>query len=318
MKPLPLKKDNPSFSEEIPGLQVFWDSTSLGAFKSCPRKYQYQMLEGIVPKGERLALKFGILVHSGIEEYERNRGQGWDFAVRRAVRKVLEDSGERAEDGTWTRWTSGDPKNLRTLDTLVRTVIWHSLHYFSESYTTAKTSEGVPLVEHSFKIQLGRVAPSGEAYILCGHLDRVVDSDTGVWVMDHKTTGYSLDERYFAQFSPDPQVSMYSLANRVIFGKKSRGVIIDGIELKVTFTRFMRSPISRTPPQLDEWVTDLEYWISKAEDYALSGYWPMNDSACDKYGGCPYRNICKKDPSIREAIKSAEYEPHHWDPSTPR
>ena len=56
--------------------------------------------------------------------------------------------------------------------------------------------------------------------------------------------------------------------------------------------------------------------LKEAEDCALEGAWPMNPAACGINGGCPYRKICKLDPSVRERYltQSGDYEERRWDP----
>ena len=64
----------------------------------------------------------------------------------------------------------------------------------------------------------------------------------------------------------------------------------------------------RTPDQLDEWMNDLRIHLERAEDYATRGYWPMNDTACDKFGGCKFRGVCSKSPSVREIYLESDFE----------
>lgn len=54
------------FSEHNPNLQIAWDSTSLKALQSCPRKYQYSILEGWRVQGGSNILEFGIHYHAAL------------------------------------------------------------------------------------------------------------------------------------------------------------------------------------------------------------------------------------------------------------
>ena len=41
----------------------------------------------------------------------------------------------------------------------------------------------------------------------------------------------------------------------------------------------------------------------------------MNDTACDKYGGCKFRDICSKSPNVREKFIKADFkEQPIWNP----
>jgi hypothetical protein len=65
------------------------------------------------------------------------------------------------------------------------------------------------------------------------------------------------------------------------------------------------SPVSseastfRTEDQIEEWLKDAQYHIELTWAAAEHG-WPMNDSSCQKYGGCPFLDVCSKSPSVRQ------------------
>ena len=93
------------------------------------------------------------------------------------------------------------------------------------------------------------------------------------------------------------------------------GVIIDAIQIMVDDDRTVRGMTHRTNGQLDEWVNDAGYWMSLAEYWAETNYWPKNDTACDRFGGCRFRSICSKDPSVREQFLKAEFKKgERWNP----
>ena len=85
---------------------------------------------------------------------------------------------------------------------------------------------------------------------------------------------------------------------------------------------FARGFTFRTPDQLTEWLADLRYWLTMAENYATMEYWPQNDTSCDKFGGCRFRSVCSKDPSVRERFLEADFiklpESERWNPIKPR
>lgn len=92
------------YSSGNPRLQKVWDSTSLNALGSCPRFYQYTILEGW---GESsVHLEFGILLHNSLDVYSRARLRGAtrDEAQLEAVTFAFTQSGEYDEHGVWTPW----------------------------------------------------------------------------------------------------------------------------------------------------------------------------------------------------------------------
>ena len=62
----------------LPGthIQYAWDSTSLGYLKTCPRLYQYTMIDGWGTTAESIHLRFGIELHKALEDYERSIAAG--------------------------------------------------------------------------------------------------------------------------------------------------------------------------------------------------------------------------------------------------
>ena len=66
----PAARGNSSFSTRLPGFQLAIDSTSLGEFKLCPRRYYYSILRGLGPRGGSVHLTFGIWMHTAREKYE--------------------------------------------------------------------------------------------------------------------------------------------------------------------------------------------------------------------------------------------------------
>ena len=62
----------------LPGtyVQWAWDSTCLGLIKTCPRLYQYTMIDGYVAKGESIHLRFGIEYHQALQDYDIARAEG--------------------------------------------------------------------------------------------------------------------------------------------------------------------------------------------------------------------------------------------------
>ena len=297
-------------------IQYAWDSTSLGYIKTCPRLYQYIMIEGWTPKDESIHLRFGTEYHKALENYARCRADGLNHedSLFEVVRETLYQIHGWDPDPLTKAGQTKNPKSL------IRTIVWYLDQYQDDAAETYIKNDGVPAVELSFNFSLdwGPEA-GGENYILCGHLDKVVVFNGEIFGMDHKTTSMPLTDYYFNQFDPNNQMSLYTLATKVILDATVKGIIIDAAQLTVNGkTEFARRFTYRTSDQLDEWVGELRYWLSQAERYANEGYWPRNDTACDKYGGCRFREICSKSPQVREKFLEANFnkagEDERWNP----
>lgn len=300
---------NPSFSREVPGLQLAFDSVSLGALKKCPRFYQLNIIEGWAPKGEQADLFFGIVYHGALERYDhaRTNGASHDDALRTAVRWAMIE--------TWDAELKR-PKlvehNYKNRFTLVRTIVWYCDKFQDDPIKTIILANGKPAIELSYRLELDyRCHLSNEAFLHCGHLDKLGTFQDKTVIVDRKTTKHTLDERYYEQFSPDNQMSGYTFAGKIVYNTPIRGIIIDAAQVAVTFSRFDRRLIERTPSMLDEWHRDLGFWLTAAQQFARAQYWPMNDRACF---GCTYRGICGKPPEVREQWLKVNFVRRVWNP----
>ena len=322
---------NSAFSRQLPGLQLAIDSTSLGEAKLCARRYYYSIILGYQPKFTSADLTFGLLLHSAREHYEHGlvATANHDEALRRAVHWVLKS--------TWVKdlnrpWISSHP--VKTRDTLLRTVVWY-LDQFREGdpLRTIILANGKPAVELSFRFESGFQSKiTGEEFLLCGHMDRLAELNDEIFIPDIKTTKHMIDASWFMQWTPDNQFSLYTSAGKVVYHVPAKGVIVDGVQVGVTFSRFQRGVVQRTEPSLAEWHQDTGRWLAKMERCAEEGAeleargqdpvsaWDMNDKACniwaskDNPGGCPYRAICSRPPGARAQWLASDYRRRVWDP----
>jgi len=170
--------------------------------------------------------------------------------------------------------------------------------------------------------------PTGVGRRYIAAIERMDDAETacisvahpsGLYITEnhtvtHNTAGSTLGPYYFAQFSPNNQMSGYTWAGQSILKSPIKGVIIDAAQIAVNFTEFGRSITTRTQAQLDEWHASAVYTIRLAQSATSLNRFPMNLSSCGNYGGCPFRQICGADPRVRESYIKSDYVPHNWDP----
>lgn len=295
-------------------IQFAWDSTSLGYLKTCPRLYYYHMIEGWQSKDESIHLRFGIELHTALQSYDILRAEG--ATHNDALHQITRDLLIRTAD--YPSVSPDDKPSIRykTRAALTRTVIWYLEHYKDDAAQTHILSDGKAAVELSFRFELD-YTPEDQTvpYVLCGHLDRVVRFQDELFVMDYKTTTTTPGSYYFAQYEPHNQMSLYTLATQIVLDAPVRGVIINAIQILAEDSRFVRGFTYRTADQLNEWQTDLQNWLTLAQHYAETDYWPQNDTACDKFGGCRFRNICSKSPGVRKQFLKSEFtQGEPWNP----
>lgn len=303
---------NSSFSATIPGLQIAWDSTSMGAFKECPRRYYYSIVCGWVPREESVHITFGLHYHGALERYDHSRARGapHEDACMEAVRYAMQVTWDRKRNRPWL---SDDPNKNRW--TLVRSVVWYLEEFRNDPLQTVILSNGKPAVELSFRMELDYKAPDGQHFMMCGHMDRLVTFQDEVYIQDRKTTKSTLSRHFFDKFTPNNQFSTYIFASHTALAQPAAGLIVDAAQIAVTFSRFERGPpIIRPQETLQEWYTDLGIYLGSAQMFAQMRYWPQNDKSCDSYGGCPYRMVCSKAPVTREKWLAGTFQQRIWDP----
>jgi PD-(D/E)XK nuclease superfamily len=287
--------------------QYAWDSTSLEALKRCPRLYYYTMIRRLRGKEESIHLRFGREVHQALHDYEIAKAEGKNHVE--ALDTTISSLANRICDWNPNEEQNGKAGKVKNRETLFRTVIWYLDDHEHDPAETVILENGMPALEVSFQFDLAA------DYILCGHLDRIVKWDDSLFVMDRKTTTYGLGSYYFQQFEVHNQMSLYSLAGQVVLSSPVKGVIIDAMQIQITDTKFGRSVTYRNEGRLEEWLNDLDYHINSSKIYAEGNYWPQNDTACDKYGGCAFREVCSKSPNVREKFIQASFvEGEQWNP----
>lgn len=332
---------NKSF--DATGAQFVWDSTSLSLAQACPRKYQLKMIEGWQPRKKSVHLIFGGHYATALEHYYKHRalGDSLDEALEKIVFEALcntwerpacelcEGSGQidqrlggeatsgssRCPDcdgfgnvqGSGQPWDSGDA--IKTRETLIRTIIWYVDQFADSAVKVILDSEGKPLVERSFTLNVDG------GIVFAGHLDTCVEYAGSPYVMDQKTSKSTISAYYFEGYRPDIQMSMYTFAGKAIFNLPVKGVIIDAAQIAVGFSRFERGFTFRTELELDEWYDDMMILITRIRQMTANNYFPMDRTACGNYGGCEFRGVCSRDPAVRRQFLLADFtQGPTWDP----
>lgn len=304
-------------------VQFAWDSVSLTSILSCPRRYQYQIIEGYVSNNPNfaIALVFGIQFHKGLELYHRFKAAGatHDEAVLAMCRALLADEATqslpRDSDIEALAAASNDPDDdaeddginlrnskIRTVYYLFRALVWYLDQYEHDAMKTLIGPTGLPAVETSFRVPLD-ISIEGYDLILCGHIDRALEFNDKLYVSDFKTTK-SLTRQFFDMFDLSHQMTGYHTAGQIIFKEPVRGIVVDGVALQVGQVKFHRHTTGRTAGQIDEYLKLLHHASRLAITYAEQRYYPMNTASCYF---CEFKTVCRQPPEYRDRFLKM-----HW------
>lgn len=290
----------------IGNVQHYWDSTSLSLYKTCPRKYFWTIIEGYVPKTTPPPLAFGIALHTIFQTWHQLIDS---LDKHTAFIRVVKLAGLLGQN-----ITTGD--TARTKETLIRTTVWYIDQFWNDNATSVKIHEKVAVEQH-FVLPL--IEHKGETVFITGHIDRLVKWQGYTYCADYKSTKYSLDNRFFQQFKPSVQMGLYVTACKLITNSDSEfppanGVIIDGIQLGVNFSRFARQIVPYSLEEIDEYIENLQVTIKQAMNACEKKVFPPNETACNNYSGCHFRDICAKPLARREAFLNGNFKRRTWNP----
>jgi hypothetical protein len=146
-------------------------------------------------------------------------------------------------------------------------------------------------------------------------IDRIVNSQAGIWIMEHKTTTM-IPNNYFYQFDPNSQVSGYCYYCKLKYEQCS-GLIVNAMSMGHRersykgepagfHAKFVREIINRNNEQLTDWLINTRIWIRKLQKAIEDNIFPRNESACHQFRGCAFKELCISCDD--EQIKNELYE----------
>lgn len=278
---------------------------------------------GYRPHFESVDLRFGTIIHKAMEEYHLERQtRGHDEAQIIGLDALL----QAAWEGTGYWQSASSNKNLWNA---CRAFIWHTEQFAYESdFNTALVGKKLTAIELPFSFSLDIGSYDGIEITYCGHLDRIVDTSSGRWVVDYKTTKKTLGSDYFDTYQPSTQLPGYAVAAKIVFHEPVQGAIVDAFQVGVDFVRCARGHILLGEERANEWLAGTQSWISEAIAVASSAlieetathsgfaarnakHWRMNTESCFI---CPFKEVCRSTPAVRGAILEADFKVEYWDP----
>lgn len=267
-----------------------FDFTAMNTFLTCRRKYQYRIERGLVGANPPTAAEFGRCIHQALDTWYQDRD------LEKALKTFMENFKENPDDDKRTP--------------LMGAWIIKNYHdkYQDQPFKVLAT-------EQEFTIDL----PWHKKLI--GRIDKIIEWDGVVWVMDHKTTS-QLGDNFMKMHTPNMQFSGYVYAANKL-GFKCQGVLVDAILVakglldatsRAKLTPLRRDFAYRSPGDIEEYlrtIYDIQQDIELCEN---NDWWYPNYDSCVDYGECPYRKVCKESGEYREKIIANDFHVEHWDP----
>jgi hypothetical protein len=262
----------------------------LSDYKKCQRYFQLRYMERLVRKFQSTKLIYGKNIHLALEEWYRMLKAGHTLAERKAeMLKVFSNSMQDSRPA-YVEEEYFNADCIAGVQTL-------------EAYADRWTAEGwnVLAIEQELETKL----PGGAT--LTGRVDLVIeDFYRSVYVVDHKTTGWSID-----MLTRTLQISDQTSAYIVLWNannpkKKAHGAIYNILRKNKSVIDFARPPILKCDEDIEDFVADAQDTFDEiAWRIAENRRWNCNKSSCMAFNRpCDYYEICTMPNSKRLLIDS--------------
>lgn len=282
------------------------DNTILNDFRACPQRAFRAHIEHWKGKGESVHLHAGQAFARGLEVARRQffvEQVTEETAVARGVGALIEAYGNFEPPAD----------SAKTCERMQGALV----AYFDEWPLSkgAKPSimpSGRYAIEFSFAEPLPVLHPvTKQPIIYAGRTDMICDFAGGRYLEDDKTTS-SLGDTWASKWELRSQFTGYCWAAREA-RIDVNGVLVRGLSILKTKYGVAQAITYRSAWEIERWlhqtVRDVEAMIRCWEE----SYWDWNlGDACDSYGGCQFRQVCKSpEPAVWLPMY---FERRRWDP----
>lgn len=314
------------------------DSTLIGAYKSCPRKFWLEYCEHWKPKTQSIHLHAGSSFAKGLEVARNAYFCGVaELPVRETVQT---EAGTPGFHLTW-KHQSCNPGDAALAEAVGMGALLAAYGDFQCPEDSAKSAsrmagalefyfDNYPLgadgvepitlpsgkkgIEISFAEPLSIAHPNtGNPILYCGRLDMAAHYAGAVYGYDDKTTS-SLGASWSKQWDLRSQFSGYCWGLGKI-GIPLQGFLVRGVSILKTRYDTQQAITYRPQWMLDEWEEmTLSTIKDMVRDYKAGYYRKVLDHACTDWGGCAFRQVCMSpDP---QSWLDTYFERRSWSPLT--
>jgi hypothetical protein len=289
---------------------TYIDSSMISTFRSCKRKFYWNYVRKMRPRGESIHLVAGGALAAGLEGARRAQ-----FCGNAKDNPLHLDDLLHAAIGPFTRAWTLDHEAVDQTKNFHNT--FHALeaylteyHPFNDPVQPFIKPNGDPATEFTFTIPLPVNCPNGDPYTFVGRFDLLGLYGDLMVVQDEKTTS-ALGSYWMQQWDLRGQFLGYTWACRQL-GYPVDHCIVRGIAILKTQHTFASVPVQFSNVLIDRWYEELLNTCHEINHYFELKKWPYNFAdACSSYGGCGYKDLCKA-ANADDWLNN--YELNHWDP----
>lgn len=279
---------------DYPDFPTYIDSSMLGTFKACPRKFYYQYLLHLSPVEKSIHLVAGGAFAKGLEVARMA------FHRDKLTPEESVHAGQIAALSEWGDYPykEDNAKNLGAI--LLAIEEYFRRHGFATDpiqpfmYEKADGNP-VPAVEFSFALPLGINHPqTGEPLLYCGRFDLLGVYNNTLFAVDEKTTT-RLGPTWCRQWDLRSQFTGYCWAAKE-YGYPVAGAIVRGMSILKNDYGFAEAITYRQDHDIQRWLETTYYYITQMIQAWKDKTWIHNlDDSCNSYGGCSFsREVCDK------------------------
>lgn len=283
-------------------------------------KYRYEMGLRPVEGDERVDLIAGKAFASGLEAARKAfyaEGKMSVDALTAGVRALYAEYGSYIPSG----------KTNKTVERMAGALAFYLAEHpmETERYRPLLLPDGHWAIEVQEQFDLPIDHPeTGKPLVLAGRFDMLAvdseDPDSGVWVVDEKTTS-QMGEKWANQWLLDSQMTTYCYLAKVLLMRyditlEVKGAIVNGIAIRLRDYEVGRFPVYRPDWMVERWFEQFVMDVSRWRTAFLIGQHNMAlDHACAFYNNpCQYVPLCSsRNP---ERIIETSFAVKRWNPVT--
>lgn len=269
-----------------------FDYTAMSTFLRCRKRYYWRFVRGYVGKTPQTAPEFGRCIHKALDTWFKTHDR--DAAIATFAKEFVENPAD----------------DKRTLAVGKKLLMLYTEKYAHEGFKVLASE-----LPFSASVKAGN-------FTLIGRIDKIIEWDKAILVMDHKTTS-RLGYEFFFKVKPNMQFDGYIWAARQLGFPGCSGILLDALLVAKGLTTpaqlaklqpLGRDVSMRTDEELSDYLRNICLIVEDIRKCYETDIWYDNTESCCDFVECPYRRICKEDKAIQEKIANMDFKVELWDP----